>query len=160
MASDVVVKRSLVLGASRLGVAAGGIVSGLVTLIPVLFLNIGIPVEYVEKIFLALYVAALPVLLASMHTLYQIARGLAGSCGLGRIDPISFIAALLPLGYPIALYMVLSLASHCGSLRGKLSPTLIDVFLNLITFGLHSIVYSIAFNRILDIVISELGEPY
>ena len=160
MSSSVSDKRSLVLSASRLSVAVGGIVSGLVTLIPVLFINVGVAVEYAENIFLVLYAVALPVLLASAYTLYQIARCLARLCGLGRVDPVSFVAALLPLGYPVALYIVLNLASRCEKLKGKLAATPIDIFLNLITFGLHSIFYSIAFNRILDIVISELGEPY
>jgi len=157
---DYIAKRMLVLSAPRATIALGGIFSAFSTVLPVALLNVGMNPVLVEKAFIIAYIVALPILVSAIYRIYRLASVVAELCKLPRPDATSFIIGVFPLGYVVPLYYVLQMFFRCEKMRGKINVTPMDIVLNMITFGLHSAMYAMMFNKICDTVLENLGEPY
>jgi len=145
------------LGLSRHGVMAAAILSGFSTFIPGILINFGVSIQLGVKLFLILYTISLPAVITALYELYGFTKRVLSLCNAPRIDPVSFIIGVFPLGFIASLYYVESLlASYCEKLRGKIRMSMVDLFINVIVLGLHVIIFARIFNYIIDNIVPQL----
>ncbi len=142
---------------SRHSVMVAAILSGFSTFIPGILVNFGVSIQLGVKLFLILYLISLPAVLVALYELYGFTRRVLSLCNAPRIDPISFIIGVFPLGFIASLYYVeYLLANYCEKLRGKIRTSTVDLFINIIVLGLHVIIFARIFNYIIDNIVPQL----
>jgi len=153
-------KRRIALSAPRGTITLAGIFSAFSTVVPVLLLNLGLAPALAEKVFVATYLVGFPIVMSAVHQLYGLAVAVSEACGVERPSTLGFLAGVLPLGYVIPLYYVLRMFARCKRLEGRINATPMDIVLNIITFGLHSAMYAVLFNKVVDMALEWLDKPY
>lgn len=138
----------------------GALVASMPTLILLIPLNVRVmPPTGIPGLFAVLYAVGLPL---ALYTGYISARALQvlreeGCSNVPPLSPLLGVAiAAVPLGIIVPLYMLGSGLSRCGLKQAqRLSTGGIDIFLNLITLGLHSVLYAALLERILSSLFEE-----
>lgn len=153
-------KRRIALSAPRGTITLAGVFSALATALPVLLLNLGLDPALAEKVFIAMYLVGLPIVVSAVYQLYGLAVSVSEACGMRRPSALGFLVGVFPLGYVIPLYYVLQMFARCKRLEGKINATPMDIMLNIITFGLHSAMYAALFNKVVDMALEGLDKPY
>ncbi len=134
----------------RLSIVLPAVYSATPVLAAFLLANVGVlsPGDMLY-VFTMLYLASLPLTGYGVYMLYRLASGL--SCASSRFTPLLGVLAMLPLGYILALVQVGRMVSECKLVgTERLSQPMVDVVLNVITLGLHSIFYAMLLERIID----------
>lgn len=148
----------LSLSAPRAAIVLGGVLSSAATFLPIASMYLGVNVHQAFKLFLGLYLTALPLLAASAYELYRLNLILSDYCGAPRFSPSIFAGAILPLGYVPALQAIVAQLSNCRSLKGSLRPTPSDLLWNLLTLGAYALTYAMLVSRIVELVVESEPE--
>ncbi|BEP18647.1 hypothetical protein PYJP_19990 [Pyrofollis japonicus] len=129
------------------------------TFLPAVIVNLGFPLDYATRMFVIIYFLSLPLVVFTLYELYLFTMSVLRVCGNARIDMIPFIVGALPLGFIATLYYIeYVLQNNCEKLQGKYKVSSIDLFINIIVFGLHALIYARIFNYIVDNIIPSICE--
>jgi hypothetical protein len=148
---------SLALASPHLPIVGGGILSALVTFLPIAVLYLGASPRQAFTLFAALYTISIPPLAASAYTLYRLSSLLSRQCGGPQFPRSVFVGVLLPLGYVPALQALLIQLFQCTRFKGAARPSPADVLWNLLTAGAYSAAYAALVSRMVDLVLQSSG---
>ena len=140
--------RVVALESPRLGLIIPALFAAAPTLAVMVAAN-RIPETGLTRIFAVLYAVTLPVAAAGLVNLYNSTRLAASLCGRGKVDMSPFIVGLLPLGFLIPQYYLITTLARCSDAKDKIRPGifLLDLAVNALTFGAVILVYGLALER-------------
>ncbi len=104
--------------------------------------------------FTLLYLVQVPLALYAAVFVSRLSEALAEACGKGggaRGGRLAVLAALVPLGFIAPLVGLGRVLSACGlGAAQRLGSGELDVALNVMTLGLHSVLYALLLERVVD----------
>ncbi|GEM_PF-6840871 len=141
---------------------AAALLAGLPTLTPLALLNLGaLPSSSLMHIFLAIYAVQLPLSLYTGHRIAVVLDELYDICRRGREvpRPVLLAASAAPLGFIVPLSSLGTRLAACKLVQAqKLGNNGLDLALNVMTLGLHAIIYASILERILSSITEEADE--
>ena len=141
--------------APRLGLIIPSIFAASPTLALMAAVNARIGVDPVQ-LFTLLYLATLPATVAGLYVINTLSVQAARLCG-GKLDRTVIAIGILPLGFLLPQYQLLSLISKCNDARDKVRPGFLplDLLVNVLTFGAVIILYGLILERGLSLLAGE-----
>lgn len=142
--------------APRLGLLIPSIFAASPTLALMAAVNAGIGVDSAQ-LFALLYFATLPATVAGLYVINSLSVQAARLCG-GKPDKAVIVIGVLPLGFLLPQYQLLSLIGRCNDAKDKVRPGFLplDLLVNVLTFGAVTILYGLLLERSLSLLAGEV----
>lgn len=148
--------RLLARKAPRLGFLIPSLFAAAPTLALMAAMNVRAELDPVQ-LFAILYLAALPATVAGLHVIHTLSVQAARLCG-GRMDKVVSLLGVLPLGFLLPQYQLISLVSRCSDAKDKVRPGFLplDILVNVLTFGAVIILYGMILERSFSFLAGEI----